>query len=179
MTPLTVLQHFDKHLAAAGLKFRAVVIGGAALSLLNVISRATRDIDVLDPNIDEDILAVAALVAQELTTAGVPVGKDWLNNGPISLQSALPIRWRDRLRPLFSGEALQLSTLGRGDLLKTKLFAYCDRGFDHADCVAMAPTQDELAEALPWLQRQDAHPGWPAHVTSVMNALSAELQHGL
>ena len=179
MRPLDVLRCFDDQLVGAGLTFQAVVIGGTALSLLNVISRATRDVDVLDPTITREVLAVASSVAAELRERGISVEDDWLNNGPLALQDALPAGWRDRLSPLFAGKAIELSTLGRGDLLKTKLFAFCDRGFDHADCLAMAPTRRELEEALPWLQKQDAHPGWPAHAAATLATLAQELGHGL
>jgi hypothetical protein len=42
---------FDAYLAARGLGFEAVVVGGTALNLLGVISRATQDCDILDPQL--------------------------------------------------------------------------------------------------------------------------------
>ena len=83
------------------------------------------------------------------------------------------------MQPAFAGRALVLTTLGRADLLKTKLFALCDRGSDLADCVAKAPTSDELTEALPWVSSQDAHPGWPAHVAATLADLRRRLGHGV
>ncbi|CAN5912349.1 hypothetical protein BH11MYX2_BH11MYX2_01270 [soil metagenome] len=52
-----------------------------------------------------------------------------------------------------------LRTLGRPDLIKSKLFALCDRGTDWSDCIALAPSREELTEALPWLEIQDASGG--------------------
>jgi len=75
--------------------------------------------------------------------------------------------------------ALVLTTLGRGDLIKTKLFALCDRGIDLLDCVALAPTVAELDEAVLWLAEQDANPGWPAHVGATIADLSRRLGHGV
>jgi hypothetical protein len=72
-----------------------------------------------------------------------------------------------------------LDTLGRADLLKTKLFALCDRGTDLPDCVAMAPTATELAESLPWVASQDANPDRPAHVEATINDLKKRLGHGV
>ena len=43
------------------------------------------------------------------------------------------------------------------DLLKTKLFALCDRGIDLPDCIALAPTAHELDECVPWLAVQDGN----------------------
>ena len=40
---------------------------------------------------------------------------------------------------VFRGEAIELHTLGRSNLLKAKVFALCDRGFDLPDCVALNP----------------------------------------
>ena len=44
------LQQFDKFLFKRGLRFEAVVIGGAALDLLGVISRPTKDSNPLSCN---------------------------------------------------------------------------------------------------------------------------------
>ena len=87
--------------------------------------------------------------------------------------------WQQRTRPVFEGRALVLSTLGRADLLKTKLFALCDRGTDLSDCVALAPTAAELADAVIWLAEQDAKPGWPAHVNATIADLTQRLVHGV
>ena len=74
---------------------------------------------------------------------------------------------------------LELTTLGRADLLKTKLFALCDRGTDLGDCVALAPTPEELEEAGPWLAERDAHPGWRDHVRLTLEELRGRLGRGL
>ena len=49
------LLEFDAFLQKNNATFSAVVIGGASLNLLGVISRETRDCDILDPNIPEKI----------------------------------------------------------------------------------------------------------------------------
>ena len=54
-------------------------------------------------------------------------------------------------------------------MLRSKLFALCDRGIDLADCIALAPTIGELAALRPWLDRQDGNPDWPAHVGEVLS----------
>lgn len=60
-----------------------------------------------------------------------------------------------------------------------QLFALCDRGTDLGDCVAMAPTVDELEEAEPWLAKQDANPMWPDHVRATLDDLRGRLGHGV
>jgi hypothetical protein len=75
--------------------------------------------------------------------------------------------------------ALILKALGRADLLKTKLFALCDRGIDLGDCLALAPAADELDDAEPWLFVQDTNPQWPDHVRATLDDLRRRLGHGL
>ena len=91
----------------------------------------------------------------------------------------LPAGWRERVEPIFEGQALILSTLGRPDLIKSKLFALCDRGTDLPDCIALAPTVEELAECLPWLERQDGNELWPDHVRNTVAELGRRLGHGV
>ena len=178
MRPREMLAKFDEYLSIKGLHFDAVVIGGAALALLGVITRETQDCDVLDPSIPQDIADAARDFSHAVSKKGGDLKEDWLNNGPESLKRELPKDWKLRLKELYSGKALNLQTLGRADLLKTKLFAFCDRGQDLADCVALKPSQEELREALAWLQAQDANPGWSTHVESQMKKLSKRLAHG-
>jgi hypothetical protein len=59
--------------------------------------------------------------------------------------------WRERLRNVFQGKALQLQTLGAQDLLCTKLVALIDRGTDFDDCVALGPSAEELVAAWPFV----------------------------
>lgn len=178
MKPKEMLVQFDLFLADREVRFEAVVIGGAALALLGVITRETQDCDVLDPSIPEAIATAAREFSQEISARGEDLREDWLNNGPEALKQVLPEGWLQRIKPLYSGAALQLQTLGRADLLKTKLFAYCDRGQDLSDCVALRPTQAELLEAADWLQNQDAHAEWPTHVERTLAALARRLGYG-
>jgi hypothetical protein len=110
---------------------------------------------------------------------GEPLADDWLNNGPASLVAQLPADWRNHLQLAFAGVALRLHVPGREDLLRSKLFALCDRGIDLADCIALAPTIGELAALRPWLDRQDGNPDWPAHVGEVLDDLRKRLSHGV
>ncbi len=47
MTPRMIVEAFDQCLAGRGLRLVAVVIGGTALNLLGIVSRPTKDCDVL------------------------------------------------------------------------------------------------------------------------------------
>jgi Nucleotidyltransferase of unknown function (DUF6036) len=179
MKPKETIRAFDQFLTSHRETFSAIAIGGTALAILGVISRETRDCDILDPEIPETIQKLARKFAVEQTRSGKVLGEDWLNNGPSSLIKNLPEAWRTRLAPLFTGKALKLSTLGRSDLLKTKLFALCDRGTDRQDCLALKPSAEEITECIEWVKYQDANPGWPKHVEEVLKSLAKELGHGI
>ena len=94
MNPKTILPRFDAHLANRSLQLTAVVTGGAALALLGIIQRETRDLDL-------------------------------------------------------------------------------------GDCLALAPTPNELQAASTWLATQDLNPDWPAHVHVTHQDLGRRLGHGL
>jgi len=179
MLPRPTIEAFDRHLAGHGLRLEAVVIGGSALALLDVITRETRDFDILVPVLTLELESAARSFAAQQRRQGEPLRDDWLNNGPTQLGDVLPAGWRDRLQLVFVGTAIRLDTLGRADLMKTKLFALCDRGTDLGDCLALAPTVDELNEASPWVALQDGHPDWPAHVLATFTDLRRRLGHGV
>jgi hypothetical protein len=179
LKPTETLARFDTFLLTEGLHLEAVVVGGAALGLLGIISRETRDCDVVEPSLPQELIAAARRFASDARLRGEILKDDWLNKGPSSLTSVLPAGWRDRLQPAFRGQAILLHTLARSDLLKTKLFALCDRGLDIKDCLAMKPMADELAESLPWLEQQDLNPDWPTHVRTTLTDLGRRLGHGV
>ncbi len=179
MLPRPTIEAFDAWLQERSLLLDAIVVGGSALALLGVTDRQTRDVDVLHPELSEEISQAARDFAAHKRGDGVGLADDWLNNGPMQLADVLPGGWRLRVRPAFEGTAIRLTTLGRSDLIKTKLFALCDRGTDLVDCLALAPTTDELADAEPWLYEQDANPMWPAHARATLDDLRGRLGHGV
>jgi hypothetical protein len=162
-----------------GLRFEGVVMGGSALGLMGVIQRPTRAFDILVPELPPPIAAAARDFAKAQRDVGVHLQGDWLNNGPVQLSEVLPAAWRERVQRIFEGQALVLSTLGRPDLLKSKLFALCDRGTDLPDCIALAPSAEELSECAPWLALQDGNMLWLAHVQATLSDLGRRLGHGL
>lgn len=179
MNPADLLPRFDANLAERSLRLEGVVIGGAALALMGLISRETRDCDLLEPPLDPTVAQAARDFARARQLLGEVLREDWLNNGPASLGPLLPQGWRDRLQVVYQGRAMLLWTLGRPELLLAKLFALCDRGLDLPDCLALTPTSEELAEAKPWVTAQDLNPDWPAHVEATFRDLARRLGHGL
>ena len=155
--------------------FEGIIIGGAALNLLGVISRFTQDVDFLDPDIPKDVKEASiefAKIHPELKLKTY----EWINNGPISLKRDLPSGWRNDLQIVFQGQSILLYTLGRLNLLRTKLYACADRGIDYQDCIAMAPTKNELNQCKEWVLAGDASDLWPIRVNEVFNKLAKDLK---
>ena len=179
MLPRPTIEAVDAWLEGRSLHLEAVVIGGSALGLLGITDRQTRDVDVLHPELPDDVAHAARDFAAHMRDQGVALAADWLNNGPMQVAHVLPDGWQLRLQVAFDGQAPKLLTLGQADLLKTKLFALCDRGTDLSDCLALVPTADELDQAEPWVKEQDANPLWPDHVQATLDDLRRRLGHGV
>lgn len=171
-----VIKAFDQYIKSRALKFEAVIIGGGALIIMDVVDRKTKDIDCLDPEIPQEVKEAskdfARLFREHL------LDENWLNNGPATLRKELPPDWRNRLQDLYIGEAIKLTCLGRSDLLKSKLFAYCDRTSpDFEDLLMLKPTTEELKDSIEWVKLRDANPGWPTHVEKAFVVLRKALKY--
>jgi hypothetical protein len=173
------LIEFDRFLEKRGLQFQSTVIGGAALIVMGVVDRVTKDVDCLEPTIPDEIKAAAAEFRGVYSGPNAPLREDWLNNGPASLMQDLPPGWEERKVLLFAGRALRLMTLGRIDLLRAKIFAFCDRQLDFRDCLAMKPTAEELRTIYPWLRERDLNELWPKHARTSLQAIAKELGYDL
>lgn len=172
-----VLARFDSFLEKRELQFEAIIIGGAALVVMDIISRFTKDVDCLDPNIPEGIKIASVDFAKD-TYDEFRLSSDWLNNGPISLKQDLPDGWRLDLQIIFQGESITLLTLGRIDLLRSKLYACCDRGGnDFTDCVALKPTQDEMDQCYEWVLKGDGNPLWEDVVKETFDKILKEVSN--
>lgn len=171
--PSEIIPLFDNYLSERQLAFSAIAIGGAALSILGVVSRSTRDVDLLEPMIPEPVAAAARSFA-----AKHALSADWFNSGPTSLLQHLPPNWRARVQLLYAGKSLHLSTLGRIDLIRSKLWAMCDRMRDVEDLVALKPDDQEVELAVAWVKPLDLNPNWPHHVETMALALLRRLGRG-
>ena len=157
------VKEFDKYLGLKKLTYEGIIIGGAALVILEITTRLTRDVDCIFPQIPEEIKKASIEFADK--NKYLNLDHKWFNNGPMSLINELPDGWRDRLQSAFDGKNLKLQTLGRADLLKTKLYAYCDRNLpDYKDLLILKPSVQELSDSISWVKLRDANPGWPDFV---------------
>lgn len=141
-----IAEKFDRYLQVKGLKFSGIVVGGSALVLLDIIDRSTKDFDMIEDNIPQEIVDAALKFAEQENLSIY-----WLNSGPSELVKHLPAHWRSTIQPLYSGDGLKLSTLSRDNLIKAKIWAYCDRTKDYDDVISMLPSKGELADTQAWL----------------------------
>jgi hypothetical protein len=160
-------------LAAAGQRVGIVILGGAALNLLGVTDRATRDVDVLalargarsrlarpEP-LPAALTSAAARVARDLGLA-----PDWLNAGVASQwDTGLPRGLAGRLHWRRYG-GLDVGVVDRRDLVFFKLYAAADDtgpGSVHVgDLLALRPSDVELTAAAAWVRKQDPSPAMAA-----------------
>ena len=168
------IPEFDEFLASRGLFFEGTIIGGAALLVLGITERFTKDVDCLTPQIPEEIKKASEEFSE--MKEELKIEKNWFNNGPSSLVNQLPQGWDKRLELIYDGKSLKLTTLGRPDLLKTKLFAFCDRTEpDLSDLQKLKPSIEELSESISWVKDCDGNEMWADHVEKMFLLLKETL----
>jgi hypothetical protein len=160
-----------------------VLIGGSALLALGLISRTTRDADIMagvdlreglvDPRPMSDALRSAAhRVAREYD-----LDENWLNTGPADqVFAGLPEGFLERLTPREFGPRLTIHLPDRYDLIHLKLFAAVDQGMGRhvTDLAALTPTDPELLAAAHWVLTQDAGEVFPAIVRDALKQMGYE-----
>lgn len=187
------LSRVGELLAADGHEYAIVVLGGAALDLLRVVNRETRDVDILtfaeprpgkEPSVDtidqlprempEPLQRAARIVARDLG-----LDSDWLNTeSSLQLQAGLPpglparIQWK-------SYGALWVGPVHRYDLVFCKLFAAADSGgptsVHYQDLIALRPSPRELLDAATWVETQDASAEFPGILKRVVDRARKDL----
>lgn len=180
---------FEKYLRALALQLKAVgsrrmelvVCGGAALGLLGLSDRPTRDIDVLGeiksepgarPRLVEpvDIALFEQAAGKVARDYGLP--EDWINLGGVwQVGLGLPEGIEERVVSTDYGERLGVHLCSKQDLLCLKLFAANDaRGHHVEDLEAMKPSEEEMKVAVEWCLEKSAS-------TTNLKMLLEELGH--
>jgi hypothetical protein len=158
-----LLDALAQQLASIGEHHTMLVVGGSALLALELVSRATRDVDVLAlvegerlvsaSPLPPSLLAAAATVARDFALA-----EDWLNPGPTSLLDlGLPDGLFERTERRDYGQGLTVLFAGRLDQIHLKLYATVDQGAGKhlSDLQALEPTSKELLAAAAWSETHD------------------------
>ncbi len=149
----------------SGSHIALVVCGGTALSALGLVSRTTKDVDVLGQvEIIDGKIRITKINEFPcwLKEAANTVGRDfdlpenWLNLGPASqLDTGLPDGFEERLIKKRYGTFLTVYFISRVDQIFFKLYAALDRGDYHVqDLFALKPTFKEMEEATQWILTQ-------------------------
>lgn len=177
------LQAVGELLAADGERHSIVVIGGAALNLLGVVDRTTRDVDIVaftqTPGEHAALTRPPEPLPDSLARAIAQVARDfnlpdnWLNRGPAG-------QWDVGLPPGFAERvtwrqyaALDVGLSARIDLIFFKLEAAADqpnannRHFN--DLVALRPNSEELQQAADWVRSQNAGPEFHSILDTVID----------
>jgi hypothetical protein len=153
-------------LADRGLRYHVAVVGGAALLLDEGGTRPTQDVDIAavgsrDTPLRSHVeLPVDLAEAVRDVAATLGLSADWMNAGAVALvEHLLPAGYEQRLRTR-RFDALVVSVLARGDLLRLKLYAGADEGPGSThlqDVLDMGPSRKELDAAIAWVNAR--YPG--------------------
>jgi hypothetical protein len=154
-------------------RFNLVVCGGSALAATGLVTRTTKDVDVVALMDDDGVLLDPAPLPQALVLAAHEVAldlglhQDWLNNGPSSgegglFRLGLPERFVERLTWVVIGEKVTVGFISRYDQIHFKLYAAVDQsGSYHAeDLRELHPTDAELLDAAGWTRTHDPSEGY-------------------
>ena len=171
-------------LAADGEAYAIVVIGGAALNLMGIVRRATRDVDVLAWRKGDTIIRPPEPLPAPLRRAIVAVAQrfglqqDWLNTVPaLQWNAGLPPGLADRIH-WCDYAALSVGLADRYDLIFLKAFAAAEGGpheSHYKDLLALRPTSEELESAISWVRTQDESPHFPAMIENMRRHLARDL----
>jgi len=168
-----LLLALGENLAADGRRASIIVVGGASLALLGLVTRTTTDVDVLalvEEGEEEINLQSASPLPPFLLDAARRVARDyglsedWLNADVAGQWELGPppglnegVMWRR-----FAD--LEVGFVGRQTLIALKLFAAVDQGsasVHFQDLVALRPDTGEFEKAAEWVREQDASEIFP------------------
>jgi hypothetical protein len=157
-----------------------VVIGGSALITLGIISRTTKDVDIMagvDPErglVDPRPLSEALKAAADKVALELQLDPHWLNTGPADqVLAGLPEGFLSRLTRHEYGPCLTIFYPDRFDLIHLKLFAIVDQGAGRhvRDLASLQPTDAELMLAARWVLTQDVGEVFPQIVHNTLTSL--------
>jgi hypothetical protein len=152
-----------------GYSYEVVVIGGGALLLIGLITRSTKDLDVV-ALADGDKWSRASPLPKPLTQAvkdvadALDLADDWLNAGPTDLLDfGLPEGFASRTTVERFG-SLTVRYASRIDQVAFKLSAAADHWPDRSkhlhDLRALSPSVEDLVAAARWCTTHDTSAGF-------------------
>jgi hypothetical protein len=171
-------------LAYRGEAYEVVLVGGGDLVLRGIISRSTKDADIIGQRLGDDRIVPLRMLPDALARAvseiadALDLAPDWLNVGPESLLDlGLPAGFEDRLTARhYRGLTVWLT--GVYDLVCLKLYAAADhwpsqdRHLD--DLRTLRPTKADLLSAACWSMTHDPSPAFRSQLAAVLAHLGVE-----
>lgn len=164
-----------------------VICGGSALQALGLITRTTRDIDVLalikgsidgEPNLlSSEPLPDVMIESAKTVARDLLMPDDWLNSGPTDLLThGLPEGLSSRLHTRRYGTKLTVHFIDRFDQICFKTYAAINGGGAHhiSDLNLLLPSEEEMLSAACWCLTQDASEVFPQLVTSFLEQTGYE-----
>ena len=165
---------------------RLAVCGGSALLAMNIVSRTTKDVDIvalLDEH--EQVMEPVPLPAVLLQAAHdiaplCELGEHWLNNGPSRgagglFQMGLPPGFVARLQRHDYGASLAVYFTSRQDQIFFKIYAAVDRGGrDLTDLAALQPTAAETEAAARWAMTIDVSENYRMLLKNMLRKIGHE-----
>lgn len=178
-TIAALLTALGERLALAQTHVELIVIGGSALTILGLVERPTRDVDVVALLDGGELrsanpLPAEVVEARNAVAADFEVSEGWLNAGPADLpQWGLPDGFVARLTRRDFGPYLTVHLASRVDQIHFKLYALVDQGAGRheEDLRALAPTPDELRAAARWTITQDPSEGFRQELLGALRYL--------
>ena len=161
-----LFRKLDLALSSYNEKRELVIYGGAAMISMSVADRATFDIDVFEPKIDPLLNDIIRSLGEEFS-----LGEHWINSTGKAFEYEMPVGWKERLRLIYEGSYLQVMSLGRLDMIFTKVLAELDRQEDFEDIISLSPSSDELQSIEPTLLVLEENKLWKQKVTELINKL--------
>jgi hypothetical protein len=178
----TLLDALGAQLGELEARCEIVVVGGSALLALGLVSRTTRDVDLVAMREGSELRPVDPL-PRALDIARTRVARDfqlpvaWLNAGPAALLTfGLPAGFMARAQRREHGPALTAWYASRFDQIHLKLYATVDQGVGkhESDLRALQPTERELLAAARWSRTHDPSEGYRDVLGEVLRAFGVD-----
>jgi hypothetical protein len=176
------LSALSETLDARHLEYELVAVGGSSLVLLGLITRATRDLDIVAV-VENGRYVGAGSLPQPLLDAVRDVGEvlgigiDWLNACPSALLDfGLPEGFAERAEVRSFG-ASTLHLASRFDQIYLKLYAAVDQGprSKHVeDLRALEPSHEELRSAAVWGRTHDPSPAFREELLAALHLFGVD-----
>ncbi len=176
------LAALSETLAARHLEYQLVAVGGSSLVLLGLITRATRDLDIVATVEAGKYIPAGSLPEPLVEAVGdigevLGIGPDWLNPGPAALLDfGLPEGFAERTEVRSFG-ALTLHLASRLDQIYLKLYAVVDQGprSKHVDDLrALQPSPEELRGAATWARTHDPSPAFREELAAALRLFGVD-----